>query len=220
MSRRPRRIPVKDTVKTDATTEGNVEDVLASLDSLQKKQRATAPKTDVPLPTGKIIGAIMIVTIVGFVVLSFGNLPSPVTNPTGDDSSLDELDFKIQLLDETEIWLSDYNGSSILLDLFATWCEPCKTQIAELQTVQENFPSVKIISVSVDLNDDIPSLVVYKNTYGMDWIVGRDVTSKGGQKFSATSIPTLAFINSAGELTQYNQGVVFYNTLVEWITEG
>ena len=151
-----------------------------------------------------------------------GNLPT-LTNTGGsnlENSNLTELDFKIQLLDESEVWLSDYEGAPIILDLFATWCGPCKTQIVELQSIKTAFPSVKIISVTVDLNDDIPSLITYKDDNNMNWIVGRDVSSRGGQLFSATSIPTLAFFNSAGELKQYNQGVVYYDTLVDWITEG
>ncbi len=222
MSRRPRRIPVKATAKVNTSQEESVEDVLASIDSLQEKQRAIAPKTDVPLPMAKIFSGIVIISILGFAVLALGNLPT-LTNTGGsnlENSNLTELDFKIQLLDESEVWLSDYEGAPIILDLFATWCGPCKTQIVELQSIKTAFPSVKIISVTVDLNDDIASLITYKDDNNMNWIVGRDVTSRGGQVFSATSIPTLAFFNSAGELKQYNQGVVYYNTLVNWITEG
>ena len=222
MSRRPRRIPVKETAKANISQEESVDDVLASIDSLQIKQRAIASKTDVPLPTAKIFGAIVVISIIGFAVIGFGNLPT-LTNTGGsnlENSNLTELDFKIQLLDESEIWLSDYEGNPIILDLFATWCGPCKTQIIELQSIKAAFPSVKILSVTVDLNDDIASLITYKDDNDMNWIVGRDVTSRGGKLFSATSIPTLAFFNSAGELTQYYQGVVYYDTLVQWINEG
>ncbi|MFX0210132.1 MAG: TlpA family protein disulfide reductase [Candidatus Hodarchaeota archaeon] len=60
----------------------------------------------------------------------------------------------------------------------------------------------------------------YKNDNGITWTVGRDTTQAGKEKFSATSIPTVAFINSAGKLKQINNGVVFYETLVDWITAG
>ncbi|NHJ01338.1 MAG: TlpA family protein disulfide reductase [Candidatus Heimdallarchaeota archaeon] len=219
MSRRPRRIQVKEIPDAGEGKNEGIEDILASIDSLQKKRHESNPKSYSAFPLAKIFGMIVIITVIGFAAIVLGNIP--LLGPTSiDNSNLSDLDFKIQLLDESEVWLSDYEGNPIILDLFATWCTPCKTQIAELQSIKASFPSVRIISVSVDLNDNIPSLIAYKDTNGMNWVVGRDITQRGGQLFSATSIPTVAFINSDGELTQYYQGVVYYETLAQWISDG
>lgn len=156
-------------------------------------------------------------------LLSLGSYPQ--TQPNSPENTLSaELDFKFQLLNGNEVMLSDYTGDPIILDLMATWCGPCKTQIPELKTLQSSYPHVRILSVSTDLDDSITVLTKYKADNDMTWTIGRDISQKGIEIFTPSgrlqSIPTVAFINSAGKLRQLNQGVVYYNTLVDWINKG
>ncbi len=210
--------------KTDKITQTeSLNEVLSSIDSIQTKRRETTPQTPSSVPTGKIILVVIFISIVGLGFLSLGNLEN-TSNPSSEipgSSLAEQYDFKIQLLDETEVMLSDYVGDPIILDLMATYCEPCKTQIGYLQDLQSNFPNIRVISVSIAPDyDDISKLTKYKEDNDMNWIVGRDITQNGAKAFSANYIPTLAFINSAGTVKQYNQGVVEYNTLVAWINTG
>jgi thiol-disulfide isomerase/thioredoxin len=133
------------------------------------------------------------------------------------DSFDPELDFQIQLLDGSEVMLSNYTGNSIILDFFASWAQPCITQILHYRVIQSNYPHVQIISVSVDLSDDIAILVQFQASNNMTWIVGRDITREGALKYNASSIPSVAYFDSSGELTHWKQGVTTSSTLSEWI---
>lgn len=221
MARRTLKITPKQQKSDMITQTESLDEVLSSIDSIQAKRREVTPKTPSSVPIGKIILAIVFVSIVGLGFLSLGNLSSNPSSDTLGDSLANKYDFKIQLLDETEVMLSDYVGQPIILDLMATWCAPCKTQLPELKSLQSNFPNVQIVSVSISLDtDDISKLTQYKEDNNMNWIVGRDITQKGAQAFSANYIPTLAFINSEGIVKQQYSGVVYYETLVDWINSG
>jgi thiol-disulfide isomerase/thioredoxin len=115
--------------------------------------------------------------------------------------------------------LSNYIGEPIILDLMATWCVPCKTQIEHLQVIKDAYPNVHIISVSVDLGDTIPVLSAYKADNNMDWVVGRDISTKGASNFQATAIPTMAFFSSEGIWKHWEQGVTTSDKLSSWINE-
>src|SRR5687768_6453486 len=41
--------------------------------------------------------------------------------------------------DGTRSRIADYRGKVLVLDFYATWCEPCRRSIPHLMTLQENF---------------------------------------------------------------------------------
>ncbi len=76
----------------------------------------------------------------------------------------------------------------VLVDFWATWCNPCKMQAPILHEFnQENGDKVKVVKVDVDLNEklcykygvmSIPMLAVFKNGEMVDKTVG--LTTKAG----------------------------------------
>ncbi|UCE12757.1 MAG: TlpA family protein disulfide reductase, partial [Candidatus Heimdallarchaeota archaeon] len=197
-------------------------DVLSSLDSIQSKRHSDV-STPSPLPVTQIIIAIVFISIIGLGILSLGNMALEPATITGS-SIKDSLDFRIQQLDGHEVMLSDYAGEPIILDLMATWCGPCKTQIAELKKLDSSYPNVRILSISIDEDDSISILSDYKADNGMTWTVGRDLFQKAIDIYTPPGkpqqIPTLAFIDPEGILRQVYQGVVSYDSLVDWVVAG
>lgn len=221
MARRTKKIPIKDQTRTEMTQAEKYDDVLSSLDSLKVRQHKTIPETPTIVPTTKIIIGVVLIAVVSLAILSFGNVPF-VTNQntlTGDIIDSEGINFSFKLLDGTEVTLADYKGSPVFLDLFATWCQPCKTQIAELITLKSVSPYVRILSISIDDTDTVAMLEQFKTETGITWIVGQDYTSKGAQNFKVTSIPTLAFFNSNGVLKKLETGVHTYETMAGWLDE-
>jgi thiol-disulfide isomerase/thioredoxin len=232
MARRSVKIPQKE---PEITGQGDVEKfdkLLSSLDNIQTKRKEESISAPVTLkPTTMILGIVLIVVVSGL-LLSLGNLPfSNNSEPSEENIELEEgvlldinlsehLDFRIQLLSGSEVMLSDYIGQPIILDLFATWCQPCLTQINYLKEVQAQKPNVHILSISVDLSDTSELLSQYKSDHGMNWVVGRDITRKGTTKFEVTSIPTMAYINEQGIVRHWEQGVTSASTIISWINSG
>jgi thiol-disulfide isomerase/thioredoxin len=220
MARRTIKIPQKSSKEPYKSENEKLDDIISSIDSIQGKQRQMASSSSSSFSLPKIIIIVAFFSIISLGILSLGNYQFTQPSPSGTSLS-DELNFSIELLNGEVVMLSDYGGDPIVLDLMATWCGPCKTQLGELASLQSSFPDVQILSVSVDPDfDSISKLTQYKNDNGITWTVGRDTTKAGQDKFSATSIPTVAFINSAGKLKHINNGVVYYDTLVQWINDG
>jgi len=224
MARRTIKIPQKSSKEPYVSESEKLDDIISSIDSIQGKQRQMASSSS-SFSLSKIIVIVAFFSIISLGVLSLGNYQFTQPSPSGTSLS-DELNFSFELLNGEVVMLSDYAGDPIILDLMATWCGPCKTQLGELASLQSNFPDVQILSVSVDPDfDSISKLTQYKSDNGITWIVGRDTTKAGQEKFSATSIPTVAFINSAGTLKHINDGklgpfgVVYYETLVQWLND-
>jgi len=219
MARRTTKLPQKNSEETEMSQSEKLNDIISSLDTIQGKHHKMSSTQSPSISVTKIIMVLAFFSIVTLGVLSLGTYPQTQPNPKGGTISA-ELDFKFQFLDGQKASLSDYAGKPILLDLMGTQCAPCKTQIGELKTIHSNFPNVQILSISVADYDSLSILSEYKNLHGITWTIGLDINHTGREAFSATSIPTVAFINSAGILKQHEYGVVYYNTLADWINSG
>ena len=232
MARRSIKIPQKESKISGQTDVEQYDKVLNSLDTIQMKRKEESFSSPVTIkPTTIVLGIVLIVVISGL-LLSFGNLTFPDNSgPSEDNIELiagttlninlsEHLDFRIQLLSGSEVMLSDYIGQPIILDLFATWCQPCLTQISYLKEVKLQNPDIHILSISVDLSDTPELLSQYKSDHGMNWVVGRDITRIGLSKFQATSIPTMAYVDAQGIVRYWEQGVTTASTINDWIESG
>ena len=61
-------------------------------------------------------------------------------------------DYKAIALDGTPVSIADYQGKVILVNLWATWCEPCREEMPVLGELHSMFPrsDFEVIGVSID----------------------------------------------------------------------
>jgi len=129
-------------------------------------------------------------------------------------------DFSFVTLDGKTKHLKDYRGKVVLVDMMATWCQPCRMQMAELKKVLQHYGKKKItiISIDVDEHDDVDKI---KSTFGdhiNEWTFGMD-KYKVSYRFWATSIPTLAIFDKYGRLQYLRPGLTQANELEKIIDE-
>ena len=103
-----------------------------------------------------------------------------------------------------EVSLSSYTGKVILLDFFATWCEPCKQTIPVLQEVDAKFVSSEFQLISIDVpGEEVSTVTTFIDDQEMNWIVLMDTEAKGvSQTYSVSSIPSFFLIDQTGEIQQ------------------
>jgi thiol-disulfide isomerase/thioredoxin len=214
----PQKFPSKESSSNLQSDVEKYDEVFDSLNSIQARHKNSNPVSNSSIRPSTLVVIIVILSVFSLILLSFGNLPAPIVDPLETNTALSEgLDFKIQLLDESEVMLSDYIGEPIILDLFATWCVPCLTQISHLQTIHSQYPNVRILSISVYSGDTLSQLNDYKADHGMNWVVGRDISGQALSIYQASSIPTMAFFDANAILKHREIGVTTAATLISWI---
>jgi thiol-disulfide isomerase/thioredoxin len=163
--------------------------------------------------------------IVVFIILSFFFI-SIISGCQKDSQDNDNgHDFIFTTLDGNIVKLSDYRGKVVIVDMWATWCGPCKVVIPELKKIYDNYSrdDLEIFSVDIDTSESAPYIQSFMDwftdTYGieLDWIFGRDDGSISEKYLKDGSIPTLVIFNQSGQQYYREVGALLAPILNELI---
>ena len=117
----------------------------------------------------------------------------------------------------TDAEFSEFRGKVIVVDCFATWCEPCKMEIPHLAEVKKSYGSGEVAIVSVgSASDTERELREFKEEFNMDWYVARDSVAVF-DKYNIAAIPTLIILDQDGNIHFTKEGVTDAATLSEKI---
>ncbi len=106
-------------------------------------------------------------------------------------------DFKAATLDGSTFTLSESlrNHDLVLINLWATWCGPCRMEFPYLEQAWEQYGSrVDVIALSIEETDTPEVLRSFADEYGMRFAVGRDEANLFDW-LGGSAIPTTVIVN-------------------------
>jgi peroxiredoxin len=132
--------------------------------------------------------------------------PQNTTSGTGTEEGMFPPAFTLPDLDGVQVSLSDYEGKVVVLDLWATWCPPCRQEIPFLVQLYEEFKDQGLVVVGVGLDQGgAGTLKPFVDENGVTYpiLVGdRDVQGAYG----VTGIPTTFVIGRDGRIVSKHVG--------------
>ncbi len=138
------------------------------------------------------------------------------TSPDEEKEKVKAPDFTVLDMDGNSVKLSDLFGKPIVLNFWASWCTPCKTEMPEFNEVYE------------DLGEDITFMMVnlvdgkretketgaqYITEQGFSFPVYFDTEQEAAYAYGIRSIPTTIFIDKDGYIVTGAQGTIDTATL-------
>ncbi len=96
-----------------------------------------------------------------------------------------------------------YAGHVTLVNIWATWCVPCRTEMPDMQAVYEDFAprGLKIAAVSIDEGSSTPVLAFAKEL-GLDFDILHDPSTRIQQVFQTTGVPESFLLDKRGIITR------------------
>lgn len=100
-----------------------------------------------------------------------------------------------------------YRGSVTLVNVWATWCEPCKEEIPALQRLYERLgpKGFRIAAVSID-KDDSTKVRAFMNGFGVTFDVLHDPENRIQQLFQGTGVPESFLVDRDGMIVRIVYG--------------
>ena len=115
--------------------------------------------------TAKIFWLFFIFTLIGISCLTYKNIQKnqalPLHIQQKQKAKTEGLNFKVYRLNGQEISVSDFLGSVVLVNFWATWCAPCIEEIPSLNRLAGKLSkSLVILAVSNERMDDVKNFLV------------------------------------------------------------
>ncbi len=109
-------------------------------------------------------------------------------------------EFTLTDFDENAFSLSDYKGSPVMIDFWASWCPFCVNEIPEIQAFHESYPELKVIGIHRTDTEKVENGLKFATDLGVTYLMLQDEVGdvykeySGGRPF----MPLALFINSDG----------------------
>ena len=96
--------------------------------------------------------------------------------------------------------LADYQGKVVVLNLWATWCAPCREEMPSLDALQVHFKDAPVIVLALSLDrSKAESPQAFLADLGVETLVfGHDPKSRSARALGAFGLPTTIIIDREG----------------------
>lgn len=120
-------------------------------------------------------------------------------------------DFVVTDKDGNEVRLSDFIGKPVVLNFWASWCGPCKSEMPDFEVAYGKYQE-QIHFLMVNLTDGSQETVESASSYiseeGYSFPVYYDTKSEAALTYQVYSVPTSYFIDAEGNLIAMAQGMI------------
>jgi len=175
----------------------------------ERLRREREPKKSKGWSRSKLLSAIFLasfVLVVG-VYAAWQNTQGP------NESGLPPENGLLPLYVLTDSDFSEFRGKVVVVDCFATWCNPCLQEIPHLAQINEKYNSSEVVVISVGSSgDSATKLRQFKQDQHMTWRVARDTVGVF-DKYNVQYIPTLVILSQDGAVHFQKSQVVDASTL-------
>ena len=169
-------------------------------------------------------GKILYPTIVALMALSvlFGFAILPRLFPTSTLVGHPAPDFALEVVNGgspgDRIQLSGLKGQSVILDFWATWCEPCQIVAPILDRVSRKHQGKGLVVVGVNTSDQPGLAPVFAKRKGLSYPIVYDTGDDVARRYGVSNLPTLVMINPQGNVVAIRTGVEDESAIEDLVT--
>ena len=129
-------------------------------------------------------------------------------------------DFTVYDKDGNAVKLSDFRGKPTIVNFWASWCGPCKSEMPDFQEIYAEYGS-KINFLMVNLTDGMQetkeSAKAFLDSTGYTFPVYYDLNQDAAATYGVYSIPATYFFDAEGHGVTYGRGALDLGTLLKGI---
>ena len=129
-------------------------------------------------------------------------------------------DFAVYDADGNEVHLSDFIGKPIVLNFWASWCGPCKSEMPDFNEVyQELGEDVQFLMINMTdgSRETVEIASEFVAQQGYTFPVFYDTAQNAAITYGVYSLPTTLFIDAEGYLVAYAPGAIPQESLLQGI---
>jgi len=145
---------------------------------------------------------------VGLLALILTQLLTPATHSVSDPlAGHPAPNFSLVMLNshsgKSALSLSDFKGKPVVLNFWASWCQPCKEELPLLENAwkQMQAQNKDIVFLGIDFQEASSDAMSFLQLHGITYLAGLDANGSIASKYGVTSLPQTIFIDRNGTVT-------------------
>lgn len=117
--------------------------------------------------------------------------------------------FEGKTTDGRDLSLSDYEDKVVLVNIWASWCAPCKKELPELQKMHHAYgDDFAVLGISIDKARSHDTVRALMGQFGVDYPVVLDSDGLSVQTFGVQGYPTSVLIDRNGVVRWRREGII------------
>ena len=109
-------------------------------------------------------------------------------------------DLPLKRLDGTPDSLANYRGKIVFMNLWATWCPPCRHEMPALERFSREYQSRGVIVLGVDQGESARVAGTFARSLHISYPILLDENEAYGRAYAAVGLPTTIIISRAGRI--------------------
>ncbi len=165
-------------------------------------------RTQKTLPVSAVIFLVIV-----FVFISCGRQVTPAETGTRAAVGAAAPDFVLKSVDGKDVRLSDYKGRVVLLNFWATWCPPCRSEMPSIESLSRKMNGYDFVILAVSIDGFETSQlknIISPNHYS--FTILHDPEQKVADTYLITGIPTTYIIDKDGVIIDKSVGAEYWDS--------
>jgi cytochrome c biogenesis protein CcmG, thiol:disulfide interchange protein DsbE len=109
---------------------------------------------------------------------------------------------------KADLRLGDLRGKAVVLDFWATWCQPCRAEAPIVERVSDRWRDQGVVVIGV--NEDTPDQGdprAFAEAHGLTYPIVHDASGSVGRSYQVDGLPTLVVVSRAGRISAVRTGI-------------
>lgn len=121
--------------------------------------------------------------------------------------------FQLQSDSGAPVSLARYRGQVVVLNLWATWCPPCRAEMPELERLAEEEAGRGVAVIGVNQGESAETARAFARSLQIRYLIWMDDRQQYGRAFTALGLPTTVVVGRDGIVVRGYDGALTYEQL-------
>ncbi len=117
-------------------------------------------------------------------------------------------DLTLTALDGSPMDLSAQRGKVVVINLFASWCPPCRQEAADLEQVWRKYQDRPVQFFGIAYKDTSTKALAFLQEFGISYPNGMDPDNRIARAYGVTGVPETFIIDPQGRLVRHILGPI------------
>ena len=167
-----------------------------------------------------VLVSVLIITFsVGWIVLTLFVFPSPgdQTIYAVPQQGFFAPEISLNSLNGEVVNLADYKGQVVLVNIWASWCTPCKTEMPAIQAMYDKYKDqgFVVLAVNATNSDNIDNVMDFVKNQNLTFPILLDTQGEISKKYQVQALPSSFFITQDGVINEVVIGGPMAEALLE-----